>query len=300
MGPREHPQPDSIKDAIKLYGCGFAMGTADLVPGISGGTLAFLTGIYSDLVHSVSSIHLGPLLKLQFRQFIRETAWLYLLIVLTGMATAIVSLAKVVHLLMDDPVSRSYMYSGFLGFITASAIICLRRMGGTSKATILPLILGAFVAFLGTWNIQERGALDLATLGIFQPHTIASGALAICAMMLPGVSGSYVLHMLGMYQTTIAALASLESTSSILFLVNLGSGIFFGALLFSKVVAWLLDHYRTLTFAALTGLMIGALPTLWPQAAFSWPLLLTGVGSFLLVMAVEHYALHLQRLERSV
>lgn len=341
----ETPKPRSLKEALKLIFCGSLMGTADLVPGISGGTVAFITGIYGDLLHSISTVNgrsLRALLCGRWKDLERLFAWRYLLCVGAGIALALFGLAQLIHDWLGAADSRCLLYSAFLGFILASVFLCLRHLVEREFKHAVGLLCGASVAFLGTQDFtsaQEKtsgytvplsidtggrdvlhydaqrkvlNAVDahtvstLLTRGILtedsvvltpsgdpvlagslhlstthrwlQPWIIFCGALAICAMLLPGVSGSYLLHILGLYTTVISALADLSAgvtrgafdPYALAIVSNLALGAVAGGLLFARVISWLLDHYHELTLSVLLGFMVGALPILWPFWSYSY------------------------------
>jgi putative membrane protein len=240
---------------------GMAMGAADIVPGVSGGTVAFITGIYPTLLASLRSIDLY-LVRLFLRGDIagcwRHVNGGFLLMLLLGIATSLLSLARLISYLLDtwpEP-----LWSLFFGLILASALVLLRQVERWNPARLLALATGLAVALLVGLSPQT-GFVEGAA-GIF-----LAGFIAICAMILPGISGSFILVLLGMYATVLAALKSLEIGLLLLFI----SGAVCGLLCFSRLLYWLLHHFRELTIALLTGFLFGSLVVVWPwKTVLSW------------------------------
>jgi len=233
---------------------GFCMGAADVVPGVSGGTMAFILGIYEDLLEAIRSFDLNfvrLLLRFRFREAFRRTAWRFLVALLAGIFLAIFSLAKLLSwLLHNQPV---LIWSFFFGLILASVYTVGRHLQKWSAGLIPWIILGA----LGTY-------LLVGLMPVSAPHTplflFASGAVAICAMILPGISGAFVLVLLGQYAYVLEAVTKRDFLT--LFLVAAGAGV--GILSFARCLNWLLKKYHDPTMALLTGLMLGALRKVWP------------------------------------
>jgi putative membrane protein len=233
---------------------GMLMGAADIVPGVSGGTIAFITGIYDRLLSSIKSVDLefaAKLLKLDI-----AGAWLhvdgrFLLALLLGIATSILSLARLVSWVLEHhPVP---LWAFFFGLILASALVLLREVGAWSVSRGISLVAGVGVALFIALSPTVNFHLGLA--GVF-----ISGFLAICAMILPGISGSFILVLLGMYSTVLAALKSFDLMFMLVFAVGAGAGL----LCFSRLLHWLLDRYHQVTMALLTGFLFGSLVVVWP------------------------------------
>lgn len=231
------------------------MGAADVVPGVSGGTIAFITGIYDELLNSIK--RLGPgALKVLAREGV-TACWkhingTFLLTLGSGILFSLFSLAKVISgLLVSHPIP---LWSFFTGLILVSVWHMVRQLNGIRLSTLLMLLSGVALAW---WisGMTPSGAIDPQW-----PFLFASGALAICAMILPGVSGSFLLLLLGVYQPVLTAVASLD----IPVLGTVASGCIVGLLLFTRFLSWVLAYARHLTLAFLTGLMLGAVNTLWP------------------------------------
>lgn len=232
-----------------------AMGAADVVPGVSGGTIAFISGIYDPLIKSISSFDLSLIQVLRkegFAAFWRTVNGSFLLLLFAGIATSVISLARLLSTLLDtQPVA---MWSFFLGLIAASILLVTRQI----QFNALPYSIGFFgfglIAALSLTFLNPMVASD-SWLYFF-----LSGALAICAMILPGISGSFILVLLGSYQTVLDAVH--ERNLSILFVVALGAA--FGLLSFSKLLKWLFSTYRNQTLTILVGFIAGSLPKVWP------------------------------------
>lgn len=373
------------------------MGMADLVPGVSGGTVAFIVGIYEDLLHSIGTLNgqnLKKLLKGQWRDFHRSIAWQYLLVLGMGIGFSFISLSRPIYRCLQDPFCRPLLFSAFLGFVLASILLCLRRLKKRERQHAIGLIVGACIAFLGSQSfvppssqssrvlyqvplevqladevevrnydkekrllrdadaslisaLLSKGVIEEQTplfdstgkavsaiavaqpkdMMWIQPWIIFCGSLAACAMLLPGISGSYLLHTLGLYTLVIGSVADLSGglftgkvdVFACAFLLNLSMGILCGGLAFARVISWLLDHYHETTLSVLIGFMLGALPGLWPFWSYAYevqPLRLhkglllvqeqailpdwsqpiggiatfTGIAAFILVLFIERLA----------
>ena len=233
---------------------GLAMGAADVVPGVSGGTIAFITGIYQELLDSISRI--GPVtLKTLFREGI-AAAWKqcngsFLLVLFAGILTSIFSLAKLISFLLAEyPI---LVWSFFFGLILASTVPIARRVPRWSWHTWLALFAGIAVAILVS---EMRPTQITATpLSLF-----LSGGIAICAMILPGISGSFILLMIGIYPQVIAAVHEFD----VLALGWFGLGAVSGLLLFSRLLSWLMHRFPGVTLSFLVGILFGSLKIVWP------------------------------------
>jgi putative membrane protein len=238
---------------------GFLMGTADAVPGVSGGTIALLVGIYERLVHAVSTAAgaLGLALRGRPGEGLRRFAgidWLLIGPLVVGILAAIVLLARLIeHMLEEWPIE---MAAVFLGLVAASAYVAwgmIRRPAGVH----LPIALVAAAVAFALLGIKGGELTDPSLTVVF-----GAGAVAICAMILPGVSGSFLLLMLGMYDYVIGAV----NDRDLLVLVVFAAGCITGLALFSSLLDWSLRHHHDVIVAALVGLMVGSLRVLWP-----WP-----------------------------
>ena len=230
------------------------MGAADVVPGVSGGTIAFIVGIYDELIDSIKSINMHSL-KLLFTgkitAFWKAINANFLLSLLFGIAVSILSLAKLMtYLLTNEPV---LVWSFFFGLVLASTWFVSKDIKERNWKTILGFIAGVVIAYYIT--IATPAETSTSLLFIF-----LCGAIAICAMILPGISGSFILVLLGKYFYIMEAVNKLD-------LIVLG--VFaFGALLgitsFSRVLSYALKHFRNITLSVLTGFMLGSLNKVWP------------------------------------
>lgn len=238
---------------------GFLMGSADVVPGVSGGTIAVLVGIYERLVHAISmaSKALGNLLRFRFRdagQRLREIDWGLILPLLIGIGVAIFTLASVISTLLDD--YPEAMAGLFTGLVAASAWVAWRMIRSPNATTVAVAIVVAVITFF-VLGLKGGAITDPSWLVLF-----GSGAIAICAMILPGISGSFLLLMLGMYDFVISAVD--ERDFPVLGVFALGCIV--GLALFSQLLDWSLTNHHDVVVAAMVGLMVGSFRVLWP-----WP-----------------------------
>jgi putative membrane protein len=240
---------------------GILMGAADIVPGASGGTVAFITGIYDTLVDSIRAVDMEFVRRLLQRDI--AGAWQhinggFLVTLLAGIATSIFTLAQGVSWLLEHhPV---LLWAFFFGLILASAIVLLREVGKWTAARTICLLLGVAVALA----IALSPAMNL---GGGYGGVFLAAFLAICAMILPGISGSFILVLLGMYGTVLAAIKSLD----LLFILVFVSGAGAGLLCFSRLLHWLLHHFHQATMALLTGFLFGSLTVVWPwKRVLAW------------------------------
>lgn len=236
------------------------MGAADVIPGVSGGTIAFITGIYDHLLNSINAFNpknLQLLLKGNFREFFdRVNVW-FLVSLLAGVGTAIISLAKGITYLMEHhPV---HLWSFFFGLIVASSFLVMKQIKTWKIWNFVFMIVGVALA----WYLTSDSKIYLPEnlLGYF-----FAGFIAIIAMILPGISGSYILLMMGKYDKVIGIIASLSEgnfsdlPTLIIFAIGCASGLLF----FARILRWLLDHYHDPMVSALVGFMLGSLNKVWP------------------------------------
>ena len=314
------------------------MGAADLIPGISGGTIAFIMGFYHQLLDSVKTINLSSLKLLftgRFYLFFQAVAWKFLLVLLAGVFFSFLTLASIFHFILEHETYRIYFYSVFFGLILASFWFCIRQITHWKWRHVIGLAMGIIIAYLYTGPFQKEltgvyairvevsksypvlnnydseeqllGFLSEKDLNIMlakdlislqtnvyhlngelvgtvkdvvnlkqvyriDPWLIVCGAIAISALLLPGISGSYLLTLLGVYPVAIGALSDLTQSmrqfsfdsDSFYVLFSLGIGIVLGLLLFARCVSWLLKRYPDFTVATLSGFMIGAIGSVWP------------------------------------
>lgn len=244
----------TIKDYSLITLKGVAMGAADVIPGVSGGTIAFITGIYEELINSIKSVNLSAvklLLTGKFAGFWKQINGNFLLSLIAGIAFSIISLAKGLKFLLDHyPI---LVWSFFFGLVVASAIYIARTIKNWKFDTILSGISGIVIAYFIT--VITPAEANTTTWFIF-----LSGAIAICAMILPGISGSFILVLLGMYKFILEAVGNFEFAVIITFLAGAAIGI----ISFSNILSWLLRKYHNLTIALLSGFMVGSLNKVWP------------------------------------
>lgn len=242
------------REYLALAGKGMMMGAADAVPGVSGGTVAFITGIYEELIDSVRSFDLAAL-KLLFREGIgacwRHVNGTFLVTLLSGILLSLATLSRGVLYMLDNyPV---LLWAFFFGLILASVWSLVRHVKGWNLSTNLIFLTGALSAYLIT--SLAPGTLIVSPLTLF-----GSGMVAICAMILPGISGSFILLLMGMYAPILSAVKHFE-------LFNLGlfaAGCAVGLISFSHLLSWAFHHHRKLVLALLGGFMLGSLNKVWP------------------------------------
>ena len=237
------------------------MGAADVVPGVSGGTIAFITGIYDTLLESIRRINpsvIGIWKKEGFKAAFQHINGLFLIALFGGVLTSIATLAKLISwLLVTHPIP---LWSFFFGLILVSVFHMLKQIEQRSLSRLIFLLLG--VAF--AYSITVLNPLQLEPTSI---NVLLAGGIAICAMILPGISGSFILLLIGMYTPVLGAVKSFDFSILLLFL----AGCVIGLLSFSHVLSWLLKRFRDLTLVFLTGLMLGTLPKIWPwKETISW------------------------------
>ncbi|KAA5821916.1 DUF368 domain-containing protein [Algibacter amylolyticus] len=251
----------NLKDYLIISFKGLAMGAADAVPGVSGGTIAFISGIYEELISSISNVN-GALFKTLFSEglkaFWKQANGNFLLALLTGIIISFVSFMKLAKYLLEyHPV---LIWSFFFGLIVASIYFVGKQITKWNLGTIVALIIGAAIAFY----ISKLPSLGTNENPWF---LFIAGAIAICAMILPGISGSFILIILGAYKTLSNAIHDLDVKKIIIFT----GGAVIGLLSFSHVLKWLFKHYHNITLAVLTGFIFGSLNKVWPwKKTLSW------------------------------
>ncbi|MEQ9216841.1 MAG: DUF368 domain-containing protein [Cyclobacteriaceae bacterium] len=231
---------------------GMAMGGADVIPGVSGGTIALITGIYEELINSIRSVDgtlVQFLLKFRIKAVWERINGAFLLNVLLGILISIFSLARLITYLLDEhPIQ---VWSFFFGLILVSVFyVSPSKMKGSDY---VGFILGAFIAYAITSFVPGETTESLW-------FVFMSGAIAICAMILPGISGSFILLLLGKYDYVLGAVKDLNLGVIAVF----GLGCLVGIISFSKLIHWLLQHYKPVTMSVLAGFMLGSLNKIWP------------------------------------
>ena len=307
-----------IKEILLIYLKGVAMGSADVVPGVSGGTIAFITGIYERLLNAIKSVNLEALKLL--RQFDIKGFWkhidgTFLLVLFAGIITSFLSLAKVITFLLENhPIQ---LWSFFFGLIVISALMVLREIKQWNVGVFIGILVGIAIAYFITSATPSETPDAPWFLFI-------AGAVAVCAMILPGISGSFIVLLFGKYAYMISALKEVR-VMDILFFV---AGCAVGLLSFARVVSWFFKKFHNLTVAVLSGFMIGALNKVWPwketvetyrdrhdelkplveanvlpteflektgQEAYFLEAILFAAGGFLIVLAIDRLAAFLKK-----
>jgi putative membrane protein len=244
----------SIQHRLLLFLRGVAMGAVDLVPGISAGTIAFVTGIYEELIHSIKSFNLEALKTLKNQGLVaawRHVNGEFLLILLSGILFSLFTLAGLMRYFLE--VFPLQLWSFFIGLIIASVIYLLRQQ--PPKKLYEFGLLGAGIIVAYSLSISSAVSVEGNYLSLF-----LAGSIALCAMILPGISGSFILVLLGLYPVFINALVNVELD----FLLTFAAGGVIGLMLFSRLLSWLLDHYKQPVIATMCGFLIGSLSILWP------------------------------------
>jgi putative membrane protein len=243
-----------LKSFTKTYFTGFAMGSADLVPGVSGGTVAFIFGIYEKLISSIKTITgktLKLLLKLKIKKAIKETPLDFLIPLGLGLVSAVLVLTSLIEYLLHN--QAIYLWSAFFGFVLASVVIVGKKIKKWTTTNYIFAIFAASIAF------YLAGAVPLQTpanpLAFF-----ISGAIAICAMIMPGISGSFMLIIMGKYEQVISAVTNRDFMTLGIFIL----GAILGLALFSRLLSYLFKNHHNATIAFLTGFMLGSLRKIWP------------------------------------
>lgn len=244
----------SLREYFSITLKGMAMGAADVVPGVSGGTIAFISGIYEELISTISGVDLSLLKTWKNEGF--KAMWLqlnggFIVSLFLGILISVFTLMRLAnYLLQNHPV---LIWSFFFGLVLASIWYVGKQIPKWNFKIIIALILGAAVALYVT-SLPPMGSSD-STLFMF-----IAGAIAVCAMILPGISGAFILVLLGAYRPVTEAAHNFDIKT----LAIVGAGAVFGLLSFSKILKWLFTHYTSLTLAVLTGFIAGSLNKIWP------------------------------------
>jgi len=255
MSNSEHIIPQrTSKGYLGVVLRGFFMGASDVVPGVSGGTMALILGIYEELIHSIKTIDLKViklLLTFKIKEALDIVPWKFLLSVLAGILLAVFTLAQGIEWTLEhQPV---LIWSFFFGLVLASVLMVSKRIEKWKVSTALTVAIAALSAYIivGMVPTQTPNAPWFVFL---------SGAIAICAMILPGISGSFILVLLGKYEYILSAVNNRDIITLGIFALGAGVGI----ITFARFLSWLFDRYHDLTVAMLVGLMLGSLRKIWP------------------------------------
>lgn len=240
---------------------GMAMGAADVVPGVSGGTIAFITGIYDTLLESIRRVNpslIGLWKRQGFKAAFAHINGFFLISLFGGVITSILTLAKLISwLLVTHPIP---VWSFFFGLILVSVLHIIKQVDRKDFVRGIITLLG--IGFAYSITVLHPMEMDPTHVNV-----VIAGAIAICAMILPGISGSFILLLIGMYAPILGAAKSMQGDILLLFVL----GCIIGLLSFSHLLSWLLRSHRDSTLMFLTGLMIGTLPKIWPwKETISW------------------------------
>lgn len=251
---KSHHHPKTLRDYLRLFFTGIAMGAADIVPGVSGGTMAFILGVYEDLLNAIKSVDTN-VIKLATRFKIKEildiVPWRFLLALGLGIATSVLALSRILTNILDnDP---EYLFAFFFGLVIASIIAIGIKIEGWTPKIWAALVVGAVIALIIVTRTPSRIEANLINL-------FFSGMLAIMAMILPGISGSFILLILGQYDNVLNAVKDFEIAN----IMAIGIGCVVGLALFARLLSWLLENYRRVVIAILVGFMVGSLYKIWP------------------------------------
>ena len=257
-----------MRKYLLLYFKGLLMGAADIVPGVSGGTMALITGIYKELISSIDQINLKQLKLLKqegFAAFWKAINGSFLFPLFLGIASGILFLSGIITYLLDH--HAILLWAFFFGLILASIYVLIKQFSLKTLTHYSLLLLGFLIAF-GITQLKPAGASNNLL------YLFVSSMIAIIAMILPGISGAFIFILLGVYKEVLAtvkgAIAVLLDFDWISFkaiytkVVVIGLGIVFGLKLFSRLLTWLFNHQKEATLSVLIGFMIGALPKIWP------------------------------------
>ncbi|MCE5213269.1 MAG: DUF368 domain-containing protein [Methanobacterium sp.] len=272
-------------EVILIFLRGLLMGTADVIPGVSGGTMALITGIYQRLVHAISQLNANFFIAAIKGDFARSKKELLkwdlglFIPLLCGIGLAVLTMSKIMTIMLTVYTATTYAF--FFGLILASAIFVYNHVDELNIKNITFLIIGLVFAivFVGLNPIQANHSL---------PVTFLSGMVAICAMILPGISGAFILLLLNQYEYMLAALNNLDLAVIITFIV----GALIGILSFSRLLDYLLAHHKSVTMAFLVGLMIGTLRLPYNKIVTTMGdnilmVIIAGIIGFLLVIILE-------------
>ncbi len=248
-------QPKTLRQYLRLFLTGFAMGAADIVPGVSGGTMAFILGVYESLIDAIKSFNIAALrmaLALKWRALADHLSLRFLLALGLGLAAAVLALSSFLSATLDDAHGRALLFAFFFGLVLAS-IQTIGSKAHWERRSLGIFVLGAVAAFVIV-NIVPAQADHSA------PALFVSGMIAITAMILPGISGSFMLLIMGQYDFVLTAVSNRDLPP----IIYVGLGAVVGIIAFSRLLSYLLRHYYNLTVALLVGFMAGSLWKIYP------------------------------------
>lgn len=300
------PPKRSAKDFLRIFSCGFVMGAADVVPGVSGGTMAFILGIYDELIESIRRFTEKECFSLawglRIKQALKTLPWPFLLSLGAGIVMAILIFSTPIKWMLSNRLTLILAF--FFGLVLASIATVLPRIKCWSLGRVAALLVGTVAG----WMIVGLPLLRNPPDSPF--YLILCGAVAICAMILPGISGSFILLLMGKYDYVLNAIHEVKGG------VNFGSnlltlglfifGIFIGITGFIRLLSWLLRKFHDITIAVLIGFMLGSLRKVWPWKVEDniengnilpcefdgefWFAVLLGALGFVLVLGIEYIA----------
>jgi putative membrane protein len=244
---------------------GFLMGSADIVPGVSGGTMALITGIYDRLIFAIKSVNskaIASALTFRIKELLSYVHWKFILLLVSGIILAIIFFTRVVPLQVYMYSHPEFVYGLFFGLILGSIVLLMAEIEPQNRSwkLIIPLLSGTIFGF---WVVTLVPADTPETFWF----VMLTGSIAITAMILPGISGSYILLILGKYDyilTQLGLIGSAYTVEAILNIVPFAIGAIFGLALFSRVLSWLLKYFHTITIVVLVGFLAGSLYVIWP------------------------------------
>ncbi|MDD3857915.1 MAG: DUF368 domain-containing protein [Methanoculleus sp.] len=272
-------RPDGIREHAGIYLRGLAMGACDIIPGVSGGTIALITGIYERLVGAIGSVDPASVKHLvrgdfgSLRADIEKIDLPFIVVLLAGIGTAFLLMSGVILTLLTDHTVATYSF--FLGLIIASAVAIFLEIRSPNAATVAYLVVGAGAGYL-------LGGLGSFDAGHSLPVLFLTGMVALCAMILPGISGAYMTLVLNQYEFMLAALRAFLLPEILAYI----AGGVAGLLLFTKALKYLLATYHAAMLALLTGLMLGSARMLWDTGAAAGDMVGGGWVFFLAGLAV--------------
>lgn len=311
----ENTKKRSLPGYVGLYVVGIIVGAANVIPGVSGGTMAFILGIYEELLDSIRSFASGRAVKLlagfKLKEAYRTLPWRFLLVVLLGIVSASVLLAKPLKWMLENQLS--FILAFFFGLVLASIITVLVRISKFDWTLIPALVFGAAAG----WLIVGMTAIQSPPDAWW--YLVLCGAVAICAMILPGISGSFILMLMGRYKDVLAAIDGVVHRSnfggSLLTLVLFVVGVVVGLASFARLLSWMFKRWRDLTIAVLAGFMVGSLRKIWPWKIDDdleklnrlpqldgrfWLAVALALAGFALVVVIEFAARHFEKQRKSV
>jgi len=252
-----------MKLYILTYLKGIGMGLADLVPGVSGGTIAFISGIYERFINSIKSFNLSLFKTFKehgIKGVFQAVDGKFLLSLVLGIGTAIVTFSRLIKFLLDHEVYATYLWSFFFGLIISSILLIAKDIDWKKIGSIIGTLLGIAIGVYVSLATPTTGSTSL-------PYIFLCGFIAISAMVLPGISGSFILLLMGAYATVITAINNVihgMNTEALLTVVVFALGAGTGLLTIVRVISWAFKHFKNIIVATLLGIMTGSLIKVWP------------------------------------